>query len=238
MAECKRRLHGCIHGKFDAVRYLRKVHEEIAGLLARRIPRQNFDDRIDRQLRKVVQRRVRRVADEFARLGSGLDRIVVPRTTRLPTILELRSAESVRRDEDLGRIPGAKRPGGRARSETIGNGDVVRNTGARSYTATTYRRGGNDSRDRTRFSTQSGRSFELIEDSIGRRSRSSNGTRDGRRNEERETSNGQFCEKDLFLVMLATTIGKYVATRKRGDVRSPFAAYLSSSCKEITLIET
>lgn len=200
MAKWKRRVDGCIYGKFDAVRYLRKIHEEIADLLARRIPRQNFDDRIDQQLRKVVQRRVGRVADEFARLRSGLDRIVVPRTTRLPTILELRSAESLRRNEDLGRIPGAKRPGGRARSETIGNGDAVRNTGARSYTATPYRRGGNDSRDWTRFSTQSGRSIELIEDSIGRRL---NGTRDGRRNEERETSNGHFCEKDLFLVMLA-----------------------------------
>lgn len=231
MAKWKHRLHGCIYGKFDAVPHLRKVHEEIAGLLARRIPRQNYDDRIDQQLRKVVQRRVRRVADEFARLRSDLDRIVVPRTARLPTILELRSAESLRRDEDLGRIPGAKRPGGRAHSETIGNGDVVRNTGARSYTATTYRRRGNDSRDWTRFSIQSGRSYELIEDSTGRRLRSSvrssNGTRDGRRNEERETSNGHFCEKDLFLVMLATTIGKYVANQKRGDVRSPFAAYLS-----------
>ena len=183
----------------DPMRYVSKIDEEIVGMRARSLPGKNVDDRgIDGgQLREIEQRRIGDgYTKTLARFRADLDRLMV-RTRRsrrkLSTILELRSRELVRGDQDPGRIFGEEGFNGVASAtEEIGDGDVVRDPRTRADSSTTayarYRqRTGRDSRDRSRFSIKLGRCrVQLMDRSMVSLSfREIDANRDGEEREEK-----------------------------------------------------
>lgn len=218
------------------MRYVPKIDEEIVGMRARLLPGKNIDDRgIDGgQLREIEQRRIGNGYMEiFARFRPGLDRLVA-RTRRsgkkLSTILELRSREFVREDQDPGRIFGEEGFNGVASpTEEIGDGDVVRDTGTRADSSTTayaryWQRAGHDSRDRSRFSVKLGRCrVQLMDRSmISLSFREIDANRDGEEREEKRKEKGERERKRRKKRIYVFAKNYYLFFRTSAD-ESPFS---------------